>query len=211
MRWNSRARAIVPALAAALVLIPLRLLLFSQNPAQPAPANPPVTAPPQPAKPAFLVMIDPAHGGNDEGASLSRAMPEKDVNLAFARRLRQELNMRGVQAALVRDGDVTLSLDQRASVVNSFSPALYLSIHTASEGTGMVLYTALLPSSGDNDGRFINWRTAQSAALLRSRSTEQQILAGIQKMGFPVRSLVAPLRPLNNVAIPAMAVVVAPT
>lgn len=156
-------------------------------------------------------MIDPAHGGNDAGASLSRAMPEKDVNLAFARRLRQELNIRGIQSALVRDGDLTLSLDQRAAVVNSFSPVLYISIHTASQGTGMVLYTAMLPSDGDNQGRFLNWSTAQSVALARSRSAEQQIAASIQKMGFPVRSLVAPLRPLNNVTVPAMAVEVAPT
>ncbi|MBV9623105.1 MAG: N-acetylmuramoyl-L-alanine amidase, partial [Acidobacteria bacterium] len=33
---------------------------------------------------ATLVMIDPAHGGIESGAVLNPAIPEKDVNLAFA-------------------------------------------------------------------------------------------------------------------------------
>jgi len=35
--------------------------------------------------------------------------------------------------------------------------------------------------------------------------------ASIQKTGFPLRALSAPLRPLNNLLIPALAIEIAPT
>src|SRR5205823_7007960 len=36
----------------------------------------------------FFVMIDPSHGGTDQGALLGDKLLEKDVTLAFARRLK---------------------------------------------------------------------------------------------------------------------------
>jgi N-acetylmuramoyl-L-alanine amidase len=156
-------------------------------------------------------MIDAAHGGADSGAALNPAIPEKDVNLAFARRLRQELNARGVASGLTRDADTTLSPDQRAGMVNSAQPGLFLILHAASQGSGVILYTAILPSLSQDRGRFLGWQTAQSGAIVRSRWAQQQITASIKKMGFPLRSLAAALRPLNNVTVPALAVEIAPT
>ena len=213
MRWNNSARLLPPLLlGAGLLAVTAGVLLFSQIPVQQPPANiAPPSPPAQPAAPRYLVMIDPAHGGSDAGAALNPAMPEKDVTLAFARRLRLELNNRGMQAGLVRDGDNTVSLDQRAGLVNSAQPAMYISLHAASQGNGIVLYTAMLAPNGEDRGRFLNWQTAQSGSLVRSRWAEQQVTASIEKMGFPLRSLVAALRPLNNLTVPAIAVEVAPT
>src|SRR5215470_13389728 len=213
MRWNNGAG--LPAqllLGTGLLVLAARVLLFSQAPVEQPPANLAAPSPPaQPSPPRYVVMIDPAHGGSDAGAALNPAMPEKDVTLAFARRLRLELGKREIEAGLVRDGDTTVSLDQRAGIVNSAQPALYLSLHAASQGNGLVLYTAMLGSNGEDRGRFLDWQTAQSGSLVRSRWAEQQITASIQKMGFPLRSLVAALRPLNNLTVPAIAVEVAPT
>jgi N-acetylmuramoyl-L-alanine amidase len=160
-----------------------------------------------------FIIIDPAHGGSESGAILNPAVLEKDVNLAFARRLRQELSSRGIQAQLLRDGDVLLTTDQRASMVNSARPALYLGIHAASQGRGMGIYTAMLSDDpgADDRGPFLNWRTAQSATLPRSRATQQQLAEAIQKTGFPVRAVGAPLRPLSNIVVPALAIEIAPT
>ena len=212
MRWNNGAPLLAQLLATGLLAVTAGVLLFSQTPSEQPPANLPVAAPQaQTAPPTYLVMIDPAHGGSDAGAALNPAMPEKDVTLAFARRLRMELNSRQIQAGLVRDGDNTLSVDQRAGMVNSTQPALYISLHAASQGNGLVLYTAMLSAVGEDRGRFLDWQTAQSGSLVRSRWAEQQITASIQKMGFPLRSLVAALRPLNNLTVPAIAVEIAPT
>lgn len=180
----------------------------NQTPPQPA-SQPPLQPAPQP--PVSLILIDPAHGGADSGAALTTAFPEKDITLVLARRLRQDLGSRGISAQLLRDGDNTLPIDQRAARVNASHPALYLVIHATSQGSGIRLYSAMVPVGQTNRGPFLDWQTAQNSALARSRSIQAQITATLQKTGFPMRSLVAPLRPLNNVIVPAMAIEVAPT
>ena len=66
-------------------------------------------------------------------------------------------------------------------------------------------------SSGDNSGPFVNWQTAQATSAGRSAWAEQQVVAGVQRMGFPARGLIAPLQPLNSVEMPALAIEVAPS
>ena len=189
--------------------------LWAQTPAPNTPAQQtPATPAPQPAPPAPrtpLILIDAAHGGADSGAVLGPALYEKDVTLAIARRLRQDLTTRGIVCQLVRDSDVGLSDDQRATVANSIAPSLYLVIHASSMGTGLRLFSAMLPVSQDSHGVFLDWQTAQASSLDYSKTVQQQLTASIQKIGFPVRSLIAPLRPLNNIKSPALAVEVAPT
>jgi len=214
MPWNK------DFLGAALLLFSARLPLLgqaippvasppNQAPAAQTPANP-TSAPVQPEH-MLLIMIDPAHGGSDSGAVFNPSLLEKDVTLGLSRRLRQELSTRGMPAQLLRDFDGTLSTDQRAAMVNAAHPALYLCIHATSQASGMRIYTAMLSVGGDDHGPFLDWQTAQSALLARSRWAQQQLAASIQKTGFPVRSLLAPLRPLNNITIPAVAIEIAPT
>src|SRR5713226_8757555 len=218
MRWNKGAsywrisRLLGAAALSLSTLLSARPLLGQNAPVAATPASQ-TSAPTQPAaaQHTLIIMIDPAHGGSEPGAVLNTAMPEKDVTLAIARRLRQELAARGIQALLVRDGDATISTDQRAQIVNSARPALYVAIHTTSQGSGMRIYTAMLPAAGDNSGPFVDWQTAQASALSRSRWVQEQVAAAIQKTGFPFRTLIAPLRPLNNLMVPALAVEIAPT
>jgi N-acetylmuramoyl-L-alanine amidase len=155
-------------------------------------------------------MIDPAHGGSESGAMLNPVILEKDVTLALARRLRLDLGARGIVAGLVRDSDVTLSTDDRASEVNAGHPVLYICLHATSAGSGIRIYSAMLNDVGDNRGPFIDWSAAQSSSLANSRSALQQLMAAIQKSGIPVRSLAVPLLPLNNVTTTGMAIELAP-
>ncbi len=159
----------------------------------------------------LLVMIDPAHGGSESGAVLSPALLEKDVTLAIALRLRADLNTRGIPAEIVRDADVNLSTDDRAAKANSERPLLFICLHATSQTGGMRIYTAMLGEAQNNNGLFVDWDTAQSAALASSRSAQQQMVAVIQKSGIPVRALQAPLRPLNNVTTAALGIELAPT
>jgi N-acetylmuramoyl-L-alanine amidase len=155
-------------------------------------------------------MIDAAHGGAESGAVLGPDNLEKDVTLAFARRLRQDLMSRGLQVQLIRDGDTLLSTDQRASIASASRPSLYICIHATSQGRGLRTYTAMLPLGGGNRGPFLAWQSAQAAALPRSRSLQQQLTTAIQTTRFPIRSFTAPLRPLNNIVPPAVALEIAP-
>lgn len=167
-------------------------------------------APPTNAQRHYFVVVDAAHGGDDRGATLSDQLVEKDITLAFARRIRQELESRGMTALLLRDGDTTLSLDQRAATTNSVHPALYICIHAASEGNGVRLYSAMLPSGGGNRGIFVDWNTAQSSFTSGSQNVLAGWAAALQHTQLPIRSAAAPLRPLNNITVPAVAVEIAP-
>jgi N-acetylmuramoyl-L-alanine amidase len=159
---------------------------------------------------SFFAVVDASHGGEERGAALSDQVAEKDVTLSFARRLRQELQSRGLTTLVIRDGDATLSPDQRAGMVNSVRPRIYICVHAASQGHGVRLYSALLPAGGENRGPFLDWQTAQSSFLATSQATVQSLAAELQKRHVLVRALIAPLRPLNSVTTTAIAVEIAP-
>ena len=216
MRWNRRAKLLQHSRYAVILLMWLRVLAIPQTVPAPSPATPPPSAPeihsaaPSQAQPSPVIMIDAAHGGTESGAVLGPDNLEKDVTLAFARRLRQDLISRGLQAQLVRDGDTLLSSDQRASMANASRPSLYICVHATSQGSGIRIYSAMLPRGSGNRGPFVGWQTAQAPSLLRSRSLQQQLTESIQKTRFPIRSLSAPLRPLDNIVVPALAIEIAP-
>jgi len=171
----------------------------------------PTTGPTAPAAiRRYFAVVDPSHGGDERGASLTNQLAEKDVTLAFGRHLRQELDTRGLATLLLRDGDSTLSLDQRASLTNSAHPAIYICIHAASQGNGVRVYTALVPAEAENSGPFLSWDAAQAAFQLLSRSAGTGLVAELQSKQIPARSLIAPLRPLNNITTAALALEVAP-
>jgi N-acetylmuramoyl-L-alanine amidase len=195
----------------------------AQNPTPPAPgapspATPAVTAQPPvaSASPApqiwrrYFAVIDASHGGDDHGETLNPTLFEKDVTVALARGLRQELESRGITTLVLRDSDANLSTDQRAIFANADHAAIYIALHAASNGRGVRIYTALLPYGEDDRGPFRSWTSAQHAALPLSQSAASAVAAEFQKRQIPVRTLAAPLRPLNNVTGPAIAIEVAP-
>lgn len=217
MRWISSATQLLLPIA---LLCAAGLLVGQTSPsappgqsATPTQSTTPAMTPtqPPPVQKPLLIMIDAGHGGTDPGALLTPTVAEKDITLNVARRLKQELNTRGIQVQLVRDGDVTLSADQRAGIANTADPALYVSLHASSLGSGIRVFTAMLPWGGDNNGPFLDWDTAQSAALDRSKAIQAQLISAIQQIRFPVRALMAPLRPLNNIKSPAIAIEISPT
>ncbi len=176
------------------------------QPGQALPTPPPLPAPTR----RYFAVVDASHGGDDHGETLSATLLEKDVTVALARSLRQELESRGIPTLVLRDSDANLSLDQRAIFTNTDHAAIYIAVHAASNGHGVRVYTALLPFGGDDRGTFRDWSTAQHSSLQLSQSAAAAVAAEFQRRQIPVRSLTAPLRPLNNVLGPAIAVEVAP-
>jgi N-acetylmuramoyl-L-alanine amidase len=182
-------------------------------PLQPAPAAGASKPSPPPAAPAirhYFAVVDPSHGGDERGASLTDQLAEKDVTLALGRRLRQELELRGIPTLLLRDNDASLTLDQRASLSNSARPAIYICLHAASQGNGVRVYTALVPSGAENHGPFLAWDAAQASFQLASRSAATGLVSELQTKRIPARALIGPLRPLNNITTAALALEVAP-
>jgi N-acetylmuramoyl-L-alanine amidase len=187
----------------------------NEQPSAPTAESPAVTPntstlPLAPRAPSFLVVVDPAHGGNERGAALSNSLQEKDVTLSLARRIAAQLEAKGITAILIRSGDSTNSLDQRAAAANSMRPALYIAVHAVSLGQGSTVFTAQLPPSTIDRRSFLPWNNAQSAYLDLSSVAGGSIAAELNTRKVPVRATSASVRPLNNVAAPAIAIEVSP-
>jgi N-acetylmuramoyl-L-alanine amidase len=182
------------------------------TPPENSPVNqPPATKPPISNPRRYFAVVDASHGGNDRGEALSTTLAEKDLTVAFARRLRQELENRGIPTLVLRDSDANLSLDERAFYANTTHAAVYVALHAASSGHGVRLYTALLPYAGaDDHGPFRSWTTAQSSSMALSQAAAASVAAELKRQQVPVRTLTAPLRPLNNIVTAAIAIEVAP-
>lgn len=80
---------------------------------------------------AFVLVIDPGHGGKDAGAVGSRAK-EKDVNLAVSLLAGQYIKEAhpDVKIIYTRNKDVFIGLNERAAIANKANANLFISVHS---------------------------------------------------------------------------------
>lgn len=142
-----------------------------------------------------LIVIDAGHGGKDPGApgASGRAI-EKDVTLQLAREVRDELARRGrLRIALTRDGDTTLTLEDRAAIARRLGASLFLSIHADSAANaaarGATFYS-LSEVASDAD-----------AALLAERQNGEEAVAS--EADGSVRALLADVAARDEMAASA--------
>jgi N-acetylmuramoyl-L-alanine amidase len=90
-------------------------------------APPPARAEPPPA--LFVAVVDPGHGGDQDGAVGPGGVREKDLALAIARRVADRLRAQGGAVLLTREGDERRELSARAALANAAEADLFLSIH----------------------------------------------------------------------------------
>src|SRR5271170_7042561 len=109
--------------------------------AQPTPTPPQQPAPTQnltpPAAPVHtgpVIVINPAHGGTDEGARAENGLLEKNVVLIFSRMLRSEFERQGFRVVMTRNDDSNPSYEDRAAVANAYRDAIFISLHVSSTG-----------------------------------------------------------------------------
>lgn len=77
-----------------------------------------------------LVVIDAGHGGHDPGASGAKGEREKDLTLALAKALRDQLLADGrVRVAMTRDTDTFLVLEERSDIARRLGADLFISVH----------------------------------------------------------------------------------
>jgi N-acetylmuramoyl-L-alanine amidase len=164
--------------------------------------------------PRTIILLDPAHGGPDTGAHLPNNVLEKDIDLAFATRLRALLAGSGFTVISTRDADptVTFTTDQRAEIGNHAHPTACLILHATSSGSGIhVITSAISPPSSSEDTRSpISWNTAQAASIPQSLSLANEIGLSLERAKLPVILSRASIRPLDNLTCPAIAIEIAP-
>lgn len=149
-----------------------------------------ITEPP----PLPTVVIDPGHGGSDEGGLGAAGLREKDVTLAVALTLRTRIEQRlGLRVVLTRDTDVDVPLARRAEIANAAAGDLFLSLHCDSwrdpDVQGVAAYYLWTTSAEDvavairggaaggiigsqtallPEPRFVRWEEAQAAVADQS-------------------------------------------
>lgn len=120
-----------------------------------------------------LVVIDAGHGGHDPGAiSPHNGAREKDVTLALARALREELLATGrIRVALTRSDDRFLVLEERYGIARRLGADLFISLHADAAATpdarGASIYTLSEVASD------------QEAARLAARENRANIIGGV--------------------------------
>ncbi|MEM7694984.1 MAG: N-acetylmuramoyl-L-alanine amidase [Pseudomonadota bacterium] len=122
----------LPALAGRPGRLVIDLTAVSAERFQTAAASAIATAPPAPAptRAAVTVVLDPGHGGIDPGAVSPDGVPEKTVALAFAERLKADLDaLGGIETRLTREDDRFLSLNRRIRIARAYGADLFISLH----------------------------------------------------------------------------------
>lgn len=115
------------------------------------PATVPATASPDAAQQKAdgrpIVVIDPGHGGIDNGTQ-SSGESEKNLVLAFGLALRDRLEKAGkYRVVMTRDDDTFIALNDRVKVARNLKAALFVSIHADAlpraegDAQGATIYT----------------------------------------------------------------------
>lgn len=187
------AKAVWPAIAVS-ALLGFSLSVFAQAP---------LTAP----APRFVVVLNPAHGGDDAGANLD-GQPEKAFNLAISIRLRSLLTARGIEVITTRESDVALDSGRRAEIANYARAQACLTIHASETGRGVHLYTSSLAPA--RAAIFEPWKTAQAGWVAQSVSLEGTLNSALQHAGLAVTVGRIALAASDSMTCPAVAIEIAP-
>jgi N-acetylmuramoyl-L-alanine amidase len=100
------------------------------------------------------VVIDPGHGGHDQGTEGPHGLLEKDLVLDVAQRLGALIEQRlGAEVIFTRSDDTFIPLEGRTALANEKKADLFLSIHANSSSTPRIagVETFYLNISGTKD------------------------------------------------------------
>ena len=84
------------------------------------------------------ILLDPGHGGAEQGSKGPTGYPEKNINLVISKLVRKQLEQQGAIVYMTREDDRDVSLPERVAMIDKLEPVIALSLH----------YNAL-PDNGD--------------------------------------------------------------
>lgn len=179
------------------------------------------------------IVIDPGHGGTENGATGRDNTLEKHVTLTVARQLKAALEARlGLRVILTRDSDETVGLDERAAVANNNKAELFISLHANASvrpaAAGAEVFYLSLDDYGDRAQRVargegeslpvfggsprtievIPWEMAQARYIDQSAAFARSVEAALRdRVPMSLRAIQqAPFRVLVGANMPAVLV-----
>jgi N-acetylmuramoyl-L-alanine amidase len=134
------------------------------------------------------VIVDAGHGGHDNGAVGPEGTREKDVTLAIAKRLAEDLRQQGLEVILTREDDRYVSLEERASIANSNHADLFISVHCNAARDRRLHGTETYSLNVTSDRYAIRLAARENQASERSVSDLNLILADLATKADVVES-----------------------
>jgi len=123
------------------------------------------------------VVLDPGHGGHDEGTAGPNGLLEKELVLDVALRLGKLIESRmGSEVIFTRSDDTFIPLERRTAIANEKKADLFLSIHANSSP---------YPRIGGVESYYLNVTNAKDALAVASREN-----ASSDKSVFELRDLI---------------------
>jgi len=164
---------------------------------------------PQPAR-LRRIVVDAGHGGTDTGAAGPAGLEEKEVTLAVARLLQQDLaELTGAEIALTREEDAEMPDRARSNFAGRSEADLIISLHTgasyAAHARGFEIFYAE-PADVSEEDDSSNPRRVNYAA--RSRLLASAVARGLTEAGIsPNRGVrPTPSRVLRAAPMPGIVV-----
>jgi len=152
----------------------MRNIVLENRPTQSASVKTSETPPKTDNDARPLIVLDPGHGGIDNGTKGSGGELEKDVVLAFAQTLREKLESSGkYRVAMTRTDDTFIPLAERVRFARSRSAGLFISVHADAlprregQAEGATVYT-LSENASDAE-----------AARLAEAENKADVIAGV--------------------------------
>ena len=205
----------------------LLLLLAAAASAQ-TPTSAPVPTAPRKAKPKpksapppynpNIILLDPAHGGQDNGSNLGPKAGnelEKDLNIAFANRLNTLLTAKGFTVVLTHAASSDeVTADQRVELTNRTRAVACLLLHATPSGKGIHLFASSLTAPSYADERdntaIAPWDSSQVPSLARSLQLANEMATALNGLKVPLLVGRASVSPIDSMSCAAVAVEVAP-
>lgn len=168
-----------------------------------------------------VIVLDPGHGGNDNGAGRGSALVEKQITLALAQKIAALLPA-SHRVELTRKSDIQLSPADRAAVANHLQANLMVSLHAAvtpycSDRTAAIYYhddeRLTIPFSNSFQGHSAVsdiHRPAWAKLQMQHQHQSQNLAATLKKSldtSEPFDSVTVngmPLAPLMGADLPAV-------
>lgn len=112
-----------------------------------------------------VIILDPGHGGNDEGAKVGQFI-EKKITLKLAQLTKQALEFRGYKVRMTRSKDEYVSLADRVEMASIVKAKLFLSLHCNSSPVNKDVHgVEIFYHEGKDPSRFKASKRLASQAL----------------------------------------------
>lgn len=162
-----------------------------------------------------IILIDPAHGGQDKGIKLTDDVAEKDITLAVALLMKKELARESnLEIVLTRDSDKTVTEDDRKKNIEKIKPDFFLSLHVnggfGKNASGFELYypglseDAIKGKKAAKDDKLLMKNKCQNDSLAMAKIIQENLNALFPRKGRGLRKADSPVT--DSVLVPSVVV-----